>query len=52
MEKGKTGGSKSNGAHTKEQLDDYANQKNPDSEEHQKILDNRSSQLNPNNYEY
>jgi hypothetical protein len=38
--------------HTNEQLDDYENQHNPDSEAYQANLDNHSNQLNPNNSEY
>ena len=38
--------------YTQQQLDDYANQHNPNSEAYQAILDNRSNQLNPNNAEY
>jgi hypothetical protein len=32
--------------YTQEQLDDYANVNNPNSDEHQDALDNRSVQLN------
>jgi hypothetical protein len=38
--------------HTKEQLDDYANQHNPNNDAYQANLDNHSNQLNPNNPEY
>lgn len=38
--------------YTKEQLDDYANQNNPNSDSHQDNLDNHANQMNPNNPEY
>lgn len=38
--------------HTQKQLDNYANQRNPNSTEHSANLDNHSNQLNPNNPEY
>ena len=38
--------------HTQEQLDDYANQHNPNNEAYQADLDNYANQLNPNNDEY
>jgi hypothetical protein len=38
--------------YTQEQLDDYANQNNPNSDAYQAMLDNRANQLNPNNEEY
>ena len=48
--------SKGNGVsgytHTKEQLDDYANQHNPNNSAYQSDWDNHSNQLNPNNEEY
>ncbi|MCL1993731.1 MAG: hypothetical protein FWG66_12385 [Spirochaetes bacterium] len=42
----------SNKTHTKEQLDDYSEQLNPNNEKHKVALDRRSDQLNPNNDEY
>lgn len=48
---GKRGGVSSN-THTKQQLDDYANQNNPNNQAHQDDNDNHSDQLNPNNDEY
>lgn len=39
----------SSNTHSKEQLDNYANQMNPNSSEHKANNDNRSNQLNPNN---
>ena len=38
--------------HSQSQLDDYANQNNPNSDEFQSNLDNHADQLNPNNDEY
>lgn len=38
--------------HTKEQLDDYANQHNPNNDAYQDNLDNHADQCNPNNDEY
>jgi hypothetical protein len=38
--------------HSQEQLDDYANQHNPNNQAYQDALDNRADQLNPNNDEY
>ena len=38
--------------HTKEQLDAYANQNNPNNHAYQDDLDNHANQLNPNNKEY
>jgi len=38
--------------HTQAQLDDYANQHNPNHEAYQDNLDNHANQLNPNNDEY
>ena len=34
--------------HTKEQLNNYANQKNPNAKEFKATLDNKANQLNPN----
>ena len=36
----------------KSNLDNHANQKNPNSEAHKKARDNRANQKNPNNKEY
>lgn len=38
--------------HTQEQLDNYANQHNPNNDAYQADLDNHSNQCNPNNDEY
>lgn len=38
--------------HTQQQLDDYANQNNPNSSAYQADNDNHSNQCNPNNDEY
>ena len=38
--------------HTKKQLDDYANQNNPNNRAFQANLDNRANQCNPNNERY
>ncbi len=38
--------------HTKEQLDHYANQNNPNNKAYQDNLDNHANQFNPNNKEY
>ena len=38
--------------HTKQQLDAYANQNNPNNHAHQNNLDNHANQLNPNNEEF
>jgi len=38
--------------HTQEQLDDYANQNNPNNDVYWDNLDNHADQLNPNNDEY
>ncbi|WP_258877065.1 hypothetical protein [Candidatus Xianfuyuplasma coldseepsis] len=38
--------------HTQQQLDDYANQNNPNNDAYQDDLDNHADQLNPNNDEY
>lgn len=38
--------------HTQQQLDDYANQNNPNNDAYQEDLDNHANQLNPNNDEY
>lgn len=48
---GKRGGV-SGHTHSKEQLDHYANQNNPNNQSHQDDNDNHSDQLNPNNEEY
>lgn len=42
----------SSNTHTKSQLDNYANQNNPNSYEYKANKDNRSNQLNPNNVLY
>lgn len=39
----------SGSTHSQAQLDDYANQNNPNNEAHQDNLDNHADQLNPNN---
>lgn len=48
--------SKGNGVssytHTQQQLDDYANQHNPNNHGWQDNWDNHANQLNPNNEEY
>jgi hypothetical protein len=38
--------------HTQEQLDNYANQNNPNNDAYQADLDNHADQLNPNNDKY
>jgi len=38
--------------HTKAQLDNYANQNNPNNKAYKANLDNHSNQLNPNNGNY
>jgi len=38
--------------YTKEQLDHYANQNNPNNHNYQDRFDNHSNQCNPNNDEY
>lgn len=48
---GKRGGV-SGHTHTQQQLDDYANQNNPNNQAYQDDLDNHADQLNPNNDEY
>lgn len=48
---GKGSGVSSN-THSQSELDNYANQNNPNSEEYQDNNDNHSDQLNPNNDEY
>ena len=48
---GKRGGVSGN-THSQQQLDDYANQNNPNNDANQEDLDNHSDQLNPNNDEY
>lgn len=40
------------GNYTQEQLDDYANQNNPNNDAYQANWDNHADQLNPNNDEY
>lgn len=37
---------------TQEELDDYANQNNPNNDAYQADLDNHANQCNPNNDEY
>lgn len=39
----------SSNTHSKEQLDNYSNQLNPNAKEHKACSDNRANQLNPNN---
>ena len=38
--------------HTQQQLDDYANQHNPNNQAYQDDLDNHANQCNPNNDAY
>ncbi|WP_205839092.1 hypothetical protein [Bilifractor porci] len=38
--------------HTQAQLDDYANQNNPNNDAYQANLNNHADQCNPNNDEY
>ena len=38
--------------HSQQQLNDYANQNNPNNHAYQDDLDNHSNQCNPNNDEY
>ena len=38
--------------HSQEQLDNYANQNNPNNDAYQADLDNHADQLNPNNDNY
>ncbi len=38
--------------HTQAQLDNYANQHNPNNDAYQANLDNHANQCNPNNDEY
>ena len=38
--------------HTKQQLNNYANQRNPNNTAYKANLDNHSNQLNPNNSRY
>lgn len=38
--------------HTKQQLDDYANQHNPNNHAYRDNIDNHANQCNPNNYAY
>lgn len=42
----------SSNTHTQEQINNYANQMNPNSFEYKANNDNHSNQLNPNNTEY
>ncbi len=42
----------SGNTHSKEQLNHYANQHNPNNSAYQANRDNRSNQCNPNNKEY
>lgn len=42
-------GKVSSNTHSKSQLDNYSNQKNPNSLAYKANSDNRSNQLNPNN---
>ncbi len=39
-------------SHSKKQIDNYSNQKNPNSKEYRANLNNRANQLNPNNIRY
>ncbi|XMB85843.1 hypothetical protein RJG79_10600 [Mycoplasmatota bacterium WC44] len=39
----------SGNTHSQQQLDDYANQNNPNNDAHQANLDNHADQCNPNN---
>lgn len=39
-------------SHNFQQLNHYANQKNPNNESHRANLNNHANQLNPNNGEY
>lgn len=43
------GGGVSSHTHTQEQIDNYANQNNPNNDAYQDDLDNRADQSNPNN---
>jgi hypothetical protein len=45
-------GGVSGNTHTQEQLDNYANQNNPNNPAYQDNLDNHADQLNPNNDEH
>lgn len=38
--------------HTKQQLDSYSNQINPNNNANKAARDNRANQLNPNNFRY
>ena len=38
--------------HTPQQLNNYANQNNPNNAAHQSNLDNHANQMNPNNHAY
>ena len=38
--------------HSQDELDDYANQNNPNNDAYQDDLDNHADQCNPNNDEY
>jgi len=46
------GGGVSGYTHTQQQLDDYANQHNPNNDAYHDDWDNHSNQCNPNNDEY
>lgn len=46
------GGGVSGYTHTQAQLDNYANQNNPNNDAHQENLDNHADQLNPNNEKF
>lgn len=45
-------GKVSGNSHSQSQLNDYANQNNPNSSAHQANADNHANQMNPNNGEY
>ena len=49
MSKGRGVSSKT---HNKQQLNDYANQHNPNNPAYRAMLNNRANQLNPNNSRY
>jgi len=42
----------SSDTHSQSELDDYANQNNPNNDAYQDDLDNHADQLNPNNEEF
>ncbi len=42
-------GGVSGNTHSKQQLDDYANQNNPNNQAYQDRFDNHADQMNPNN---